>query len=255
MGLPTGKKKTRTILTWRSPPCSRPCLPCWSTCRWGAPDSRRTSSSVSATGAPEPSGWTCPGSAQYIRHILVWQLQEETNNSGYVVVSTLCFAILFSILLAGQFLLEKITSFLSHVLLDVSPSMADSRDDAFGNGVTANKAGIGKGVPKPRIFHSFTVKLLSLSLLPFSLSLSLSFPSLPLILSKPGTTLTQQLAWCLSQESLRINSRHCVQQQGWRIVSWTSGLQQPWRTFSFLEAQNIHTCSRTKQTSIKMWHR
>lgn len=46
------------LLTWRSPPCSRRCLPCWSTCPPAAPDSRCISDTCCASGGPAPWEWS-----------------------------------------------------------------------------------------------------------------------------------------------------------------------------------------------------
>lgn len=55
-------------LTWRNPPCSRRFLPGRSIYPPAESDSRRTWGTWSASVCPAPSGWTCPGCADYSRH-------------------------------------------------------------------------------------------------------------------------------------------------------------------------------------------
>lgn len=86
----TAVKNQRGLLTWRNPPCSRRFLPGRNICPTAESDSRRTWGTWSASVCPAPSGWTCPGCADYSRHTegslwvgvgVGWEGHEVTQQS------------------------------------------------------------------------------------------------------------------------------------------------------------------------------
>lgn len=79
-------KQKKGPLTWRNPPCSRRFLPGRNICPPAESDSRRTWGTWSASVCPAPSGWTCPGCADYSRHT-EGSLRGETRAKGHTQVS------------------------------------------------------------------------------------------------------------------------------------------------------------------------